>query len=143
MSVSAFGKYRIEVIIIAEGINVHLIRRIDEFPYKIKFKDKWYEITTDALFKDSPSLIRKIINRIMLIAGEYTILFREDETKPIIRFDSKVSPRVLKVARTSTAVRGMIREWFTGGKFPINKWVFIFIVAAIGTVVYAKMSGMI
>jgi hypothetical protein len=71
------------------------------------------------------------------------IIFREGETQPLIRFDSAISPRVLKVARTSSAVKGMIKEWFSGGKFPMNKWLFIIIVASIGTFVYAKMTGMI
>ncbi len=138
-----FGRYKVEAVIMKEGIDEHIFRRISEFPYKIKFEEKYYEVKTDALFSIEVSRLTFIRNLLFLIIGDYMIIFREGETEPLIRVTSEISPRVLKVARTSTAVQGMIKEWFSGGKFPINKWVFIFIVAAIGTFVYAKLSGMI
>lgn len=143
VKINAFGRYKIEVVIMKDGINEHIFRRLSEFPHTIKHKDKEYEIKTDALFKIQISILKRIRNLLFLIFGEYMIIFREGETTPIIRFDSEISPQVLKVARTSTAVKGMIKEWFTGGKFPINKWAFILITAFVGTIVYAKMSGMI
>lgn len=138
-----FGKYKIEVVIKQEGINEHLFRRVSELPYTVKYNGKKYEITTDALFKTDLSLRKKILNVFFMIVGEYTIIFREGEKDPLLRFDSEISPRVLKVARTSTAVTGMIREWFSGSKFPINKWAFILITAIVGTIIYAKMNGYI
>jgi hypothetical protein len=139
--VTPFGKYKIEVVILREGIDEHLYRRVSELPYKIKFNKKQYEITTEALFKIDLPRRKKILNVFFMIVGEYMIIFREGETAPIIRFDSKVAPRVLKVARTSTAVTGMIREWFSGSKFPLNKWAFILITALVGTIIYGKMNG--
>lgn len=126
-----------------EGIDEHIFRRVNSLPYKIKHNDKQYEITTQALFKVQLSVLKRILNMVFLIVGEYMIIFREGNTKPLIRFDSEISPSVLKVARTSTAVKGMIKEWFSGGKFPVNKWVFILVVALVGTIIYAKMNGMI
>ena len=143
IQVSPFGKYKIEAVIMTDGIDEHVFRRISDLPYKIKFNEKEYEITTDALFEIETGTFKKIRNLAFLIRREYMILFREDDPEPLIRFDSEISPVVLKVARTSTAVKGMIKEWFSGGRFPVNKWVFIVIVAAIGTYVYAKLSGMI
>lgn len=141
--VTAFGKYKIEVIIMKEGIDEHIFRRVSSLPYTIKHDDTKYEITTQALFKVQLSFLKQILNIFFLIVGEYMIIFREGNTKPLIRFDSEISPSVLKVARTSTAVKGMIKEWFSGGKFPVNKWVFILVVALVGTIIYAKMNGMI
>ena len=140
-AVKAFGKYKVEIVILQNGENEHSFRRIDEFPYQIKVNDKSYEITSDALFEIETSTLKKIKNIVFLIRREYMIIFRESETEPLIRFDSEVSPRVLKVARTSTAVKGMIKEWFSGGRLPINKWAFILIVALVGTAIYAKMNG--
>jgi hypothetical protein len=140
---SAFGKYKVECVIMKDGIDEHLFRRVNKFPYTVKHGDKKYEITTDALFEIETTTLKKIQNLAFLIRREYMIIFREGETQPLIRFDSAISPRVLKVARTSSAVKGMIKEWFSGGKFPMNKWLFIIIVASIGTFVYAKMTGMI
>ena len=143
VKVSAFGKYKIEAVIMKDGIDEHIFRRVNTFPYSVKHDGVKYEITTDALFKIETGILKKIKNLAFLIIGEYMIIFREGDTNPLIRFDSEISPKVLKVARTSTAVKGMIKEWFSGGRFPINKWVFIIIVASIGTYVYAKLSGMI
>jgi len=143
VKVSAFGKYKIEAVIMKDGIDEHIFRRVAKFPYSIKHKGIKYEITTDALFKIETGILKRLKNLAFLIIGEYMIIFREGDTNPLIRFDSEISPKVLKVARTSTAVKGMIKEWFSGGRFPINKWVFIIIVASIGTFVYAKLSGMI
>lgn len=140
---SAFGKYKIEAVIMQDGIDEHIFRRVSEFPYKLKFNKVQYDITTDALFEIETSILKKLRNLAFLIRREYMIIFRENDPDPLIRFDSEISPRVLKVARTSKAVKGMIKEWFSGGRLPINKWVFIVIVASIGTFVYAKMSGMI
>ena len=141
IQVSPFGKYKIEAVIMRDGIDEHIFRRVNKLPYKIKYDNKQYEITTDALFEIETGTFKKIVNLAFFIRREYMILFREGDTDPLIRFDSEISPVVLKVARTSTAVKGMIKEWFSGGKFPINRWVFIIIVAAIGTYVYAKLSG--
>ena len=143
VKVSAFGKYKIEAVIMKDGIDEHIFRRVNKFPYSIKHNGTKYEITTDALFKIETGILKTLKNLAFLIIGEYMIIFREGDTNPLIRFDSEISPKVLKVARTSTAVKGMIKEWFSGGRFPINKWVFIIIVASIGTFVYAKLSGMI
>lgn len=143
IQVSPFGKYKIEAVILTDGIDEHIFRRVNKLPYKIKYDNKQYEITTDALFEIETTTLKKIINLAFFIRREYMILFREGDTEPLIRFDSEISPVVLKVARTSTAVKGMIKEWFSGGRFPVNKWVFIIIVASIGTFVYAKLSGMI
>ena len=143
VKITPFGKYKIEVVIMKDGIDEHIFRRVNKLPYTIKFDEKKYEITADALFEIETGVLKRIKNLAFLIRGEYMILFREGETDPLIRFDSEISPVVLKVARTSTAVKGMIKEWFSGGRFAFNKWVFIFIVAAIGTFVYAKLSGMI
>ena len=143
VKVSVFGKYKIEAVIMRDGIDEHIFRRVNEFPYEIKFNGQKYKITTEALFKIETGFLKMLKNLAFLIRGEYMIIFREGDTQPLIRFDSEISPRVLKVARTSKAVKGMIKEWFSGGKFPINKWVFIIIVASIGTYVYAKLSGMI
>ena len=141
--VTPFGKYKIEAVILKEGIDEHIFRRVSELPYTVKHDDKKYEITTDALFKTDLPLKKKILNVFFMIVGEYTIIFREGETDPLLRFDSEISPRVLKVARTSKAVTGMIREWFSGSKFPVNKWAFILITATVGTIIYAKMNGYI
>ena len=141
--VTPFGKYKIEAVILKEGIDEHIFRRINKLPYTIKHEDHKYEITTDALFKIDLSLRKKILNVFFMIIGEYMIIFREGSPDPLIRFDSQVSPRVLKVARTSTAVTGMIREWFSGSKFPLNKWAFVLITALVGTIIYAKMNGYI
>lgn len=141
--VTVFGKYKIEAVIMKEGIDEHIFRRVSSLPYTIKHDDKQYEITTEALFKVQLSLTKQILNMLFLIVGEYMIIFREGSTEPLIRFDSEISPSVLRVARTSTAVKGMIKEWFSGGKFPVNKWVFILVVAVVGTIIYAKMNGMI
>ena len=143
VKVSAFGKYKIEAVIMKDGIDEHIFRRVNQFPYSIKHNGTKYEITTNALFKIETGILKTLKNLAFLIIGEYMIIFREGDTNPLIRFDSEISPKVLKVARTSTAVKGMIKEWFSGGRFPINKWVFIIIVASIGTYVYAKLSGMI
>ena len=141
--VTAFGRNKIEVVIMKDGIDEHMFRRISKLPYTIKHDGTKYEITTQGLFKVQLSFLRQILNMFFLIGGEYMIIFREGKTEPIIRFDSEISPSVLKVARTSTAVKGMIKEWFSGGKFPVNKWVFILVVALVGTIIYAKMNGMI
>ena len=141
--VTAFGKYKIEVVIMKDGIDDHIFRRVSKLPYKLKHNETQYEITTQALFKIQLSVTKQILNMLFLIVGEYMIIFREGSTEPLIRFDSEISPSVLKVARTSTAVKGMIKEWFSGGKFPVNKWVFILVVALVGTIIYAKMNGMI
>lgn len=141
--VTAFGRYKIEIIIMTDGIDEHMFRRLSKFPYKIKYKGIQYEITTQALFKVQLSILKRILNMFFLIVGEYEVLFREGNTQPLIRFDREISPSVLKVARTSTAVKGMIKEWFSGGRFPVNKWVFILVVAVVGTIIYAKMNGMI
>ena len=141
--VTPFGKYKIEAIILREGIDEHIFRRVSQLPYTIKFNDQKYEITTDALFKIDLPLRKKILNVFFMIVGEYEIIFREGSPEPLIRFDSKISPRVLKVARTSTAVTGMIREWFSGSKFSLNKWAFVLITALVGTIIYAKMNGYI
>ncbi len=140
---SAFGRYKIEVVIMKDGIDDHIFRRVSKLPYTIKHNDTKYEITTQALFKVQLSFLKRILNIFFLIVGEYEIIFREGNTEPLIRFDSEISPSVLKVARTSTAVKGMIKEWFSGGRFPVNKWVFILVVALVGTIIYAKMNGMI
>ena len=141
--VTAFGKYKIEVVIMKDGIDDHIFRRVSKLPYKLKHNNIQYEITTQSLFKVELSILKQILNMLFLIVGEYEVIFREGNTEPLIRFDSEISPSVLKVARTSTAVKGMIKEWFSGGKFPVNKWVFILVVAAVGTIIYAKMNGMI
>lgn len=141
--VTVFGKYKIEAIILKDGIDEHIFRRVSSLPYTIKHNNTQYEITTEALFKVDLSILKQILNLFFLIVGEYEVLFREGDTQPLIRFDSEISPSVLRVARTSTAVKGMIKEWFSGGKFPVNKWVFILVVAAVGTIIYAKMNGMI
>jgi hypothetical protein len=143
VKVSAFGKYKIEAVIMKDGIDEHIFRRVDEFPYTVKHNGTEYEITTDALFQIETGILKRVKNLAFLIIGEYMIIFREGDTNPLIRFDSEISPKVLKVARTSTAVKGMIKEWFSGGRFPMNKWIFVIIVASIGTFVYAKLSGMI
>lgn len=141
--VKPFGKYKIEVVIMKEGIDEHIFRRVSKLPYSIKHGETKYEITTEALFKIDLSLRKKILNVFFMIVGEYMIIFREGEKDPFLRFGSEISPRVLKVARTSTAVTGMIREWFSGSKFSINKWAFILITATVGTIIYAKMNGYI
>jgi hypothetical protein len=140
---TAFGKYKVECVILKDGIDEHIFRRVNKFPYKIKHASKIYEITTEALFEIEVSKYIFFRNLLFLIRREYMIIFRENESKPLIRFESEISPRVLKVARTSTAVKGMIKEWFSGTKLPINKWLFIIIVASIGTIIYAKMTGRI
>jgi hypothetical protein len=140
---SAFGKYKIECIILKEGIDEHVFRRVNKFPFSIKHDKKKYEITAESLFEIEVSKYVFFRNLLFGIRREYEVIFREGEPQPIIRMDSAISPRVLKVARTSTAVKNMVKEWFAGKKFPINKWAFIIIVATIGTIIYAKMSGMI
>lgn len=140
---AVFGRYKVETVIMKDGIDEHIFRRVNAFPYIVKHDGESYKITTDALFEIEINRLKMIKNLAFLIRREYMIIFREGDSQPLIRFDSEISPRVLKVARTSTAVKGMIREWFSGGRFPVNKWLFILIVASIGTFIYAKLSGMI
>jgi hypothetical protein len=139
--INLFGKYKIETVIKKEGINEHMFRRVDKLPHTVKHETKSYEIKANGLFKLDIGKLKTIKNLLFLIRGEYMIIFREGETDPLLRFDSEVSPQVLKVARNSTAVKGMIKEWFAGKKFPINKWAFILIVATIGTIIYGKLYG--
>ena len=126
-----------------DGIDEQIFRIVRSLTYKLKHNGTQYEITAQALFKVQLSFLKQVLNMLFLIVGEYMIIFREGNTQPLVRFDSEISPSVLRVARTSQAVKGMIREWFSGGKFPVNKWVFILVVAAVGTIIYAKMNGMI
>jgi hypothetical protein len=138
-----WGRYKIEIVIIKDGINDHIFRRLKGFPYTLRNNSKDYKITIDGLFKKDLTILQFIRNLTVQIFSEHMIFFWEGETKPIKRFETKVSPRVLKVARHSNAVTGMIKEWFSGKGFPINKWVFILVVASIGTIIYAKYTGMI
>ena len=142
-TVSPVGRYKIEIVIKRDGINEHIIRRLNELPYTAKYLEKDYEVKVEALFEVERGLLRTVADSVFLVKKHYMIVFREGENNPLMRSDSEISPRVLKVARTSTAVKGMIKEWFSGKGFGLNKWVFIIITAGIGTIIYAKMSGMI
>lgn len=135
------GKYKIEAVILREGLNPHLFRRVSSLPYTLTYKGTKYEIKETALFERSLSIWKRTKNLLRLILVEYIVIFWEDETEAIIRFDSKVDPEVILTARDSKAVTRMIKEWFSDRKFPLNKWVFIFLVALVGTIIYAKMSG--
>lgn len=137
------GKYRIEAIILIEGMNAHLTRRVSTFPYTIDFENHKYEVKDTALFEKQLSILKKVRNVLRLVVAEYIIIFWEGESDPIMRYYSKVDPEVILTARDSKAVTRMIKEWFSGRKFPFNKWVFIFLVALVGTIIYAKISGRI
>ncbi len=137
------GKYRVEAVILREGMNPHLTRRVSTFPYTLEFEDKKYEVKDTALFEKKLSIWQKVKNILRLVIAEYTIIFWEDETEPIMRYHSVVDPEVILTARDSKAVSRMIKEWFAGKGFPINKWVFIFLVALVGTIIYAKLTGRI
>jgi len=135
------GKYKVEAIILREGLNPHLTRRVSSFPYTLNYEDNNYEVKDTALFGRKLKPWKRIKNIARFIFADYVILFWEGETDPIMRFDSKVDPEVILTARDSKAVTKMIKEWFSGRGFPLNKWVFIFLVALVGTIIYAKMSG--
>ena len=137
------GKYRVEAVILQEGMNPHLTRRVSSFPYTIDFEDNKYEVKDTALFEKQLSIWKKVKNVLRLVIAEYIIIFWHGETDPIMRYYSEVDPEVILTARDSKAVTRMIKEWFSGQKFPINKWVFIFLVALVGTIIYAKLSGRI
>ena len=135
------GKYRVEAIILREGLNPHLTRRVSKFPYTLTYDGTSYEVKDTALFGRKLKFTKKITNIVKLIVADYVILFWEGESDPIMRFHSKVDPEVILTARDSKAVTRMIKEWFSDRRFPLNKWVFIFLVALVGTLIYAKMSG--
>ena len=141
--IATFGRYKIEIVIRRDGEDEHMFRRLNELPYEVKYLETKYMVKTDALFKVERSKTRVLIDLLFRVKDHYMIVFREGENTPLMRYDSEISPRVLKVARTSTAVKGMIKEWFSGKGFGLNKWVFILITAGIGTIIYAKMTGMI
>ena len=137
------GKYRVEAVILQEGMNPHLTRRVSSFPYTIDFEDNKYEVKDTALFEKQLSIWKKVKNVLRLVIAEYIIIFWYGETDPIMRYYSVVDPEVILTARDSKAVTRMIKEWFSGRKFPINKWAFIFLLALVGTIIYAKLTGRI
>ena len=137
------GKYRVEAVILREGMNAHLTRRVSTFPYTIEYENKKYEVKDTALFEKKLSVWKKVKNILRLVIAEYIIIFWENEKEPILRYHSEVDPEVILTARDSKAVSRMIKEWFAGKGFPVNKWVFIFLVALVGTIIYAKITGRI
>jgi len=137
------GKYRVEAVILREGMNPHLTRRVSTFPYTIEFEKNKYEVIDSALFEKRLSIWQRVKNILRLVIAEYIIIFWEGNTEPILRYNSDVDPEVILTARDSKAVSRMIKEWFAGRGFPLNKYAFIIIVALVGTIIYAKLSGRI
>lgn len=141
------GFYKIELVIIKDGINEHITRRVNSFPIKIKDpydeKNREYNVKTKGLFNDDIGLFKKLFNYMKLIKRQYKTYFWEGQSDPIMRFESDIDPEIIKIAESSRAITNMIKEWFAGRGLPFNKWIFILAVATVGTIIYAKFTGRI
>ena len=56
------GKYRVEAVILREGMNPHLTRRVSTFPYTLEYEENKYEVTDSALFEKKISVWQRVKN---------------------------------------------------------------------------------
>lgn len=133
--------YLIEIVIITEGKNIHLVKRSEHLDFIQTFDGINYEVSTGNLYAKNPDLLESLIMRIQHIESKYLIIFWEGMPGAITIPSGKVNPQVLARVRTSRVLGRALKEMFRASLLNNKGLIFMFIVFGVAAIIVLKMVG--
>jgi len=126
--------YKIEVIILTPGCNVHLDIKPKDLPYKVKVKtkieggeeEKEYTVKLEDLWKVKYIFLKRPLYWLMGIKGRYLCLFRSNETgDPIKTVKTKATPTLIRNVKRSRILKKALAEVFKIGMGGFGKFIIV------------------
>lgn len=133
--------YLIEIVVISQGLNHHILIRASSLIFEYKFNGRVYEIEEGSVYLKKPNLVESLIWRFKGIRASYMVLFWEGERKPIEMDKNRVNPEVLARVRTSRALGKALKEMFKASLFDNRGLIFIIIVFTVIGLILARTMG--
>ena len=126
--------YKIKVIILTPGCNVHLDIKTKDLPHKFKLKkdieggieEKEYTIKLKDLWKIKYVFLKRPLYWLMGIKGRYLCLFRSNETgDPIKTVKTKATPTLIRNVKRSRILKKALAEVFKIGMGGFGKFIIV------------------
>lgn len=126
--------YKIEVIILTPGCNVHLDIKPKTLPHKFKVikklengeEEKEYTVKLEDLWKIKFIFLKRPLYWLMGIKGRYLCLFRSNETgDPIKTVKTKATPTLIRNVKRSRILDKALAEVFKIGMGGFGKFIII------------------
>ena len=143
--------YKIKVVVLSPGCNVHVDITPKTLPHKVKVKtkietgetEKEYIVDLENLWKVKYSLLKKPWYYLKGIKGVYLCMFRSNEDgKPIKIVIATATPKLIRNVKKSRILKMALSEVFSEGMGGFRKFIVILLVTAIG-VYLAYSQGLI
>lgn len=134
------GKYEFRLVIMKNGVNSHHTLRKDSLEFTHKIEETTYEVDPTTIYIWTPTLRRRIMWKLKRIKGGFMAIYREGQPKAIGFKAPKVTPNLIKVIYSSGALTKALKDEFKEG-MDVKKLFMIFLVLAVGLVLYLALTG--
>ena len=134
------GQYEFKLVIMRPGVNSHHILRKEELEFTHQINDTTYEVDPTTIYIWNPGLRRRLMWKLKRIKGGFMAIYREGQPKAIGFKSPKVTPNLIKVIYSSGALTKALKDEFKEG-MDVKKLFMIFLVLAVGLVLYLALTG--
>lgn len=134
------GKYEFRLVIMRKGVNSHHTFRGNGLEFTHDIDGISYEVDPTTLYIWRPKLRRRLRWRLRRIKGGFMAIYREGQPKAIGFKAPIVTPNLIKVIYTSGALTKALKDEFKEG-MDVKKLFMIFMVLAVGLVLYLALTG--
>jgi len=134
------GEYEFRLVIMKDGVNTHHTFRKKGLEFKHNIDGTEYAVDPTTLYIWRPKLWRRLTWRIRGIKGGFMAIYREKQPTAIGFKSPKVTPNLIKVIYSSGALTKALKDEFKEG-MDIKKLFMIFMVLAVGLVLYLALTG--
>ena len=135
------GKYLINMIVVADGVNHHGTMRNDTLKSEIIFKGTNYKIDSKNLFLITRNPFQILADKLRGIKHRFLIIFKDKESDAInMSVSEEIPSEILYIASKSGALKGALSELFStqiGGK----KIFFAIIIVVVAIVIFLAQTG--
>ena len=143
--------YKIKVIVLHPGCNIHKDIKPEKLPYKIKIevpiengvKEKTYTVRVEDLWKVKYIFLKRPLYWLMGIKGRYLCLFRSSEDgNPVKNIETDATPVLIRNVKGSRILGKALAEMFNVKFAGFGRFIIIIAVTAL-ILAYASSQGMI
>lgn len=126
--------YKIKVIVLTPGCNVHVDIKTKDLPHKFKVKkkiedgveEKEYTVKLEDLWKVKYIFLKRPLYWLMGVKGRYLCLFRSNETgDPIKTVKTKATPTLIRNVKRSRILKKALAEVFKIGMGGFGKFIIV------------------
>ena len=143
--------YKIKVIILNPGCNIHKDIKPEKLPYKVKietpikngFKEKTYTVKVEDLWKVKYIFLKRPLYWLMGIKGRYLCIFRSKGAgQPVKNVESNATPVLIRNVKRSRILGKALAEIFNVRFQGFGRFMVIIVVTAL-ILGFAYSQGMI